>query len=85
MHHERLLQCRDLLTRGAVLPLTPSGPLDWLAATIRWSTSGIRPVSATTPALLTPCFGAVWLAPWLSCSHPGGFPPPAAGSWLPSQ
>ena len=53
------------LTRGVVLPLTPSGPWDWLAAAISWSTSGIRPVSATTPALLTPCFGAVWLGPLL--------------------
>ena len=51
------------LTRGAVLPLTPSQPWDWLNSSISWSTSGIRPVSATTPNLLAPSFGAAWLGP----------------------
>ena len=35
------------LTRGAVLPLTSLQPWDWLSSTISWSTSGIRPISAT--------------------------------------
>ncbi|MFN5698551.1 MAG: hypothetical protein ACK486_16165, partial [Cyanobacteriota bacterium] len=67
------------LTRGAVLPLTPSQPWDWLAAAISWSTSGIRPVSATTPALLTPCFGAVWLGPLTELRTPGLLPSPSRG------
>ena len=67
------------LTCGVVLPLTPSGPWDWLAAAISWSTSGIRPVSATTPALLTPCFGAVWLGPLSELRSPGSLPTPSRG------
>ena len=67
------------LTRGAVLPLTPSQPWDWLATDIAWSTSGIRPVSATTPALLTPCFGAVWLGPLTELRTPGLLPSPSRG------
>ncbi len=67
------------LTRGAVLPLTASQPWDWLAAAISWSTSGIRPVSATTPALLTPCFGAVWLGPLTELRTPGLLPSPSRG------
>jgi excisionase family DNA binding protein len=65
------------LTRGAVLPLTPSGPWDWLAAAISWSTTGIRPVSGTTPALLAPCFGAVWLGPLSELRSPGRLPSPS--------
>lgn len=65
------------LTRGAVLPLTPSQPWDWLAADISWSTSGGRPVSATTPALLAPCFGAVWLGPLTELRSPGLLPSPS--------
>ena len=64
------------LTHGAMLPLTPSQPWDWLGAAISWSTSGIRPVSATTPALLTPCFGAVWLGPLTELRSPGRLPSP---------
>ena len=67
------------LTRGAVLPLTPSGPWDWLAAAINWSTNGIRPVSGTTPALLSPCFGAVWLGPLEELRSPGRLPSPSRG------
>ena len=67
------------LTRGAVLPLTPSQPWDWLGAAISWSTSGIRPMSATTPALLTPCFGAVWLGPLVELRSPGLLPSPSRG------
>ena len=67
------------LTRGAVLPLLPSQPWDWLAADVAWSTSGIRPVSATTPALLTPCFGAVWLGPLTELRTPGRLPTPSRG------
>jgi excisionase family DNA binding protein len=67
------------LTRGAVLPLTPSQPWDWLATDIAWSTSGIRPISATTPALLTPCFGAVWLGPLAELTSPGALPSPSRG------
>ena len=67
------------LTRGAVLPLTPSQPWDWLATDIAWSTSGIRPVSTTTPALLTPCFGAVWLGPLAELTSPGVLPSPSRG------
>ena len=67
------------LTRGVVLPLTSSQPWDWLAAAISWSTSGIRPVSATTPALLTPCFGAVWLGPLTELRTPGLLPSPSRG------
>jgi len=62
------------LTRGAVLPLTPSQPWDWLSSSISWSTSGIRPVSATAPALLAPCFGAVWLGPIAELRSPGRLP-----------
>ena len=65
------------LTRGAVLPLTSSQPWDWLAADVAWSTVGIRPVSATTPALLTPCFGAVWLGPLSGLRSPGLLPSPS--------
>jgi excisionase family DNA binding protein len=65
------------LTRGAVLPLTSSQPWDWLAADVAWSTVGIRPVSATTPALLTPCFGAVWLGPLSELRSPGLLPSPS--------
>ena len=67
------------LTRGAVLPLTPSQPWDWLATNVAWSTSGIRPVSVTTPALLTPCFGAVWLGPLTELRTPGLLPSPSRG------
>jgi len=67
------------LTRGAVLPLKPSQPWDWLAADVAWSTVGIRPVSATTPALLTPCFGAVWLGPLAELRSPGRLPSPSRG------
>ncbi len=69
------------LTRGAVLPVTPSGPWDWLAATISWSTSGIRPVTATTPALLAPCFGAVWLGPLSDLRTQGRLPTPSRGQF----
>ena len=62
-----------------VLPLTPSQPWDWLAAAISWSTSGIRPVSATSPALLTPCFGAIWLGPLAELRSPGRLPSPGRG------
>jgi len=67
------------LTRGAVLTLKPSQPWDWLAADVAWSTVGIRPVSATTPALLTPCFGAVWLGPLAELRSPGRLPSPSRG------
>ena len=67
------------LTRGAVLPLTPAQPWDWLAAAISWSTTGIRPVSATIPALLTPCFGAAWLGPLSELRTPGRLPAPSRG------
>ncbi len=67
------------LTRGAVLALTPSQPWDWLAAAISWSTTGIRPVSGTTPALLSPCFGAVWLGPLAELRTPGRLPTPSRG------
>jgi excisionase family DNA binding protein len=67
------------LTRGAVLPLTPSQPWDWLAPAISWSTTGIRPVSGTTPALLAPCFGAVWLGPLAELRTPGLLPSPSRG------
>jgi excisionase family DNA binding protein len=67
------------LTRGAVLPLTSSQPWDWLAAAISWSTTGIRPVSGTTPALLAPCFGAVWLGPLSELRSPGRLPSPSRG------
>ena len=67
------------LTRGAVLALTPSQPWDWLGAAISWSTSGIRPMSATTPALLTPCFGAVWLGQLSELRSPGRLPSPGRG------
>ena len=67
------------LTRGAVLPLTSSQPWDWLAAAISWSTTGIRPVSGTTPALLAPCFGAVWLGPLSELRSPGRLPTPSRG------
>ena len=65
------------LTRGAVLPLKPSQHWDWLAADVAWSTVGIRPVSATTPVLLTPCFGAVWLGPLTELRSPGRLPSPS--------
>jgi len=65
------------LTRGAVLPLTPSQPWDWLGAAASWSTTGIRPVSSTTPALLAPCFGAVWLGPLSELRSPGRLPSPS--------
>ena len=67
------------LTRGAVLPLKPSQPWDWLAADVAWLTVGIRPVSATIPALLTPCFGAVWLGPLAELRTPGRLPSPSRG------
>ena len=67
------------LTRGAVLALTPSQPWDWLAAAISWSTTGIRPVSGTTPGLLAPCFGAVWLGPLSELRSPGRLPTPSRG------
>lgn len=67
------------LTRGAVLPLTPEHPWDWLAAHISWSTGGIRPVSDTTPLLVTPCFGAVWLGPLAELSTPGALPARSRG------
>lgn len=69
------------LTRGAMLPLTPSQPWDWLASDISWSTSGIRPTSPTTPALLTPCFGAVWLGPLSELRSPGRLPSPSRGQF----
>ena len=69
------------LTRGAVLPLTPSQPWDWLSSAIPWSTSGIRPVSSTTPALLTPCFGAVWLGPLGELTSAGVLPSPSRGQF----
>jgi len=65
------------LTRGAVLPLKPSQPWEWLAADVAWSTVGIRPVSGTTPALLAPCFGAVWLGPLSELRSPGRLPSPS--------
>ena len=65
------------LTRGALLPLSSSQPWDWLSSTISWSTSGIRPVSGTTPALLAPCFGAVWLGPLSELRSPGRLPSPS--------
>ena len=67
------------LTRGDVLPLKPSQPWDWLAADVAWSTVGIRPMSATTPALLTPCFGAVWLGSLSELRSPGRLPSPSRG------
>ncbi len=67
------------LTRGALLPLTSSQPWDWLAAAISWSTTGIRPVSGTMPALLAPCFGAVWLGPLSELRSPGRLPTPSRG------
>jgi excisionase family DNA binding protein len=67
------------LTRGAVLPLKPSQPWDWLATDVAWSTVGIRPVSATTPALLTPCFGAIWLGPLVELHSPGRLPSSSRG------
>ena len=69
------------LTRGALLPLTAAHPWDWMATDISWSTSGIRPVSATTPALLTPCFGAVWLGPLAELTSPGVLPSPSRGQF----
>ena len=67
------------LTRGALLPLTSSQPWDWLSSTISWSTTGIRPVSATTPALLAPCFGVAWLGPLAELRSPGRLPSPSRG------
>ncbi|MCX5967432.1 MAG: helix-turn-helix domain-containing protein [Cyanobacteria bacterium] len=67
------------LTRGALLPLSSSQPWDWLSSTISWSTSGIRPVSSSTPALLTPCFGAIWLGPLAELRSPGRLPSPGRG------
>jgi excisionase family DNA binding protein len=67
------------LTRGAVLPLKPSHPWDWLAADVAWSTVGIRPVTATTQALVTPCIGAVWLGPLSELRSPGQLPSPSRG------
>jgi excisionase family DNA binding protein len=67
------------LTRGALLPLTPSQPWDWMTAAVTWSTSGVRPVSATTPVLLSPCFGAVWLGPLTELRIPGLLPSPSRG------
>ena len=65
------------LTRGALLPLTSSQPWDWLAADVAWSTVGIRPISASAPALLSPCFGAVWLGPLSELRTPGLLPTPS--------
>ena len=65
------------LTRGALLPLTSSQPWDWLAADVAWSTVGIRPISASAPALLSPCFGAVWLGPLSELRTPGLLPSPS--------
>jgi len=65
------------LTRGAVLPLKPSQPWDWLAADVPWSTVGIRPVSASAPELLSPCFGAVWLGLLSELRTPGLLPSPS--------
>ena len=67
------------LTRGALLPLTSLQPWDWLSSNISWSTSGIRPVSATTPALLAPCFGVAWLGPLSELRSPGRLPTPSRG------
>jgi hypothetical protein len=67
------------LTRGAVLPLMPSQPWNWLASDLAWSTSGIRPSSATVPALPTPCFGAVWMGPLSELRSPGRHPSPSRG------
>ena len=67
------------LTRGALLPLTPAQPWDWLSSTISWSTSGIRPISATTPALLAPCFGVAWLGPLTELRSPGLLPSSSRG------
>ena len=67
------------LTRGALLPLTSLQPWDWLSSNISWSTTGIRPVSATTPALLAPCFGAAWLGPLTELRTPGAMPSPSRG------
>ena len=67
------------LTRGAVLPLTPTGPWDWLAADIRWSTAGTRPLSATTPELLAPCTGAIWLGPLAELTAPAALPAVSRG------
>jgi hypothetical protein len=54
-----------------VLPLTPPPqPLDWLAAAIHWSTSGIRPVS-------------VGLGPLAELSTPGRLPSPSRGQFRP--
>ncbi|MFM7635655.1 MAG: hypothetical protein ACKO7Z_08775 [Cyanobacteriota bacterium] len=55
------------LTRGTLLPLSPTSPWDWLAAAIPWSSSGGRPISATTPALVAPCHGAIWLGEQHQC------------------
>ena len=59
----------------------PSQPWDWLATDNSWSTSGIRPVSSTTPALLTPCFGAVWLGPLAELTSAGVLPSPSHGQF----
>jgi len=67
------------LTRAAVLPLKPSQPWDWLTTDVAWSAVGIRPVSATTPALLTPCFGAIWLGPLVELHSPGRLPSSSRG------
>jgi len=65
------------LTRGALLPLTSSQPWDWLAADVAWSTAGIRPITASASALLSPCFGAVWLGPLSELRTPGLLPTPS--------
>ena len=67
------------LTRGAVLPLKPSQPWVWLPTDVPWSSVGVRPVSATTSALLTPCFGAIWLGPLIELRSPGRLPSPSRG------
>jgi hypothetical protein len=69
------------LTRGAVLPLTPSQLWDWLATDISWSTSGILPASITKPALLAPCFGAVWLGPLAELTSLGVLRSPSRGQF----
>lgn len=66
--------CEGYLTRAAELPLAASQPWDWLAAGITWSSSGLRPLSTTTPLLVAPCHGAIWLGDLAALTTPGELP-----------
>jgi hypothetical protein len=63
------------LTRGALLPLLPTSPWDWLDAAIPWSTTGLRPFLSDGSTLLSPCSGAIWLGELAHLQRPGVLPP----------